>query len=198
MQKELLNKVIGLFESPEKWNSFLELTNQIPAIKYQYFQKVKQPLQKYFNENAVEGWICEPWGDPNFDMKWYLQDFGKESLALAIGWKFQFVLFLGNQNKFDTYKIDELLKGKYSPIISAFDRVDRQFEPQFKIVESGNYIFDSPYDGHFDENTLSWYAGNQTEKFVKQIIDKVERFRKDERLTNMLYEINQLSMIKSE
>lgn len=201
MQRELLNKAIDLFNSPEKWNAFLELAAQKELIKYQYFQRAKQPLLKYFNENRVDGWVCEPWGDPNFDLRWYLKDFGKGSLALVVGWRFQFVLFLENSSNFDSNKINDLLKTEYSQILSTFDRVDKQFDFQQKIVEVRNYIFDSPYDSNFDENHLdqfAWYVGNQTEKFVEQIIRKVEKFRQSAELTKMLYELNDRTRINTQ
>lgn len=198
MQKELLNQAIALFDTSEKWNVFIEMVNQKEAIKWLYFQRLKQPILKHFNENPVEGWICEPWGDPAFDLRWYLKDFGKNSLSLAVGWTFHFVLHVEDVNTYDTKKIDEFLKTDYSKIIAAFDRVDRLFEHQLKVVEVRNYFFNSPYDGNFDNSQLdklAWFAGNETEKFAEQIIKKVERFRKDEILTKMLYEVNEKAKI---
>ena len=127
MQKELLSQAISIFDSPEKWNAFVEIANQKENIKSFYFKKLKSELLQYFNDNPVNGWICEPWGDTNFDLRWYLKDFGKDSIALAVGWRFHFVLHVKNTSEFDTKKIDELLKTDYSKILSSFDRVDRCF-----------------------------------------------------------------------
>lgn len=199
MQRELLNQAIALFDTPEKWNAYVELANQKETIKWQYFQQMKQPLIKYFNENPVEGWVCEPWGNPSYDLRWYLKDFGKGSLALAIGWTFHFLLNLGDTTLFDTNKINELLKTDYSILLAAFDRVDRQLENDNKAVEVRNYSFGSPYDSNFDDSQLdklAWYAGNQTQIFADQIIRKVERFRRDENLTKMLYQLNEQAKIK--
>lgn len=146
--------------------------------------------------NPVDGWVCEPWGDINCDLRWYLKDFGKGSLSLAIGWSFQFVLHIDDIKSFDSNKIDNLLKNECTQIISTFDRVDRQFEHQLKVVETGNYYFNSPYDSNFDSDQLAWFAGNQTEKFVEQIINKVEKFRKNAVLTQMLYQVNEKSRIQ--
>lgn len=198
MQKELLNQALGIFDTSEKWNAFVELANQKEKIKWHYFQKLKQPLLNYFNANQVEGWVCEPWGDTNFDLRWYLKDFGKGSIALAIGWRFQFVLHVEETNAFDSKKIDDLLRSEYSILLSSFDRVDRQFEHQSKIVEERNYTFNSPYDTNFDESqldNLAWFAGNETENFAEQIIKKVERFRQDNVLTKMLYNLNERTKI---
>jgi len=198
MQKEIINQAIELFDTHDKWYAYLELANQKDQIINTYLQRVKQPLLKYFVENPVEGWVCEPWGDPNYDLRWYLNDFGKKSLALALGWRFQFHLHLEDTEKFDSKRIDELLKSEYALILSAFDRIDRQFEPTTKAMESRNYSFDCPSDYSFDNSQLdkfAWYAGNHTESLVEQIIKKVERFRRDEEITKMLYEINEKSKI---
>ena len=201
MQKELLNQAIGIFDTSEKWNAFVELANQKENIKSHYLQKVKQPLLNYFNANPVKGWVCEPWGDPNYDLRWYLEDFGKNSISLAVGWRFHFVLHVEDTNAFDTKKIDDLLRSDYSIILSSFDRVDRQFEHQLKVVEVRNYSFNSPYDTNFDDSQLdklAWFAGNDTENFAAQIIKKVERFRQDENLTKMLYELNEKTKIQTQ
>ena len=196
MQKELLGQAISIFDSTEKWNAFVEIANQKENIKSFYFKKLKSELLQYFNDNPVNGWICEPWGDTNFDLRWYLKDFGKDSIALAVGWRFHFVLHVKNTSEFDTKKIDELLKTDYSKILSSFDRVDRCFEHELKAVEVRNYIFNSPYDSCFEDSQvdyLAWFAGNETESFKNQIIKKVEKFRKDEETGKLLYELNEKS-----
>jgi hypothetical protein len=199
MQKELLNQAIGIFDTSEKWNAFIELANQKETIKWHYFQKLKHPLLNYFNANPIEGWVCEPWGNQLYDLRWYLKDFGKSSLAFAIAWTFEFHLHLDDTITFDTNKINDLLKTDYSILLSSFDRVDRQFEQNTKAMESRNYSFGSPYDFNFDNSQidkLAWFAGNETEKFAQQIIKKVERFRKDKDLTKMLYDLNQKAKIQ--
>jgi hypothetical protein len=201
MQKELINQALRIFDSSEKWNAFVELANQKETIKWHYFQKLKQPLLNYFNANPIEGWVCEPWGDTKYDLRWYLKDFGKGSLSLAIGWTFNFLLHIEDVNGFDTKKIDDLLRSNYSILLSAFDRIDRQFENQLKVVEVRNYSFNSPYDTNFDDSQLdklAWFAGNDTENFAKQIIKKVERFRQDKDLTKMLYDLNTETKIQNQ
>lgn len=199
MQKELLIQALNLFDSSDKWNAFVEMANQKETMKWHYFHKLKQPLLKYFNENPVSGWLCESWGDPNFDLRWYLKDFGKGSLALAIGWRFEFHLHLEDTIAFDTNRVTELLKAEYSILLSAFERVDRMYERNTKAMECRNYGFGSPYDFNFDNSQLdklAWFAGNETEKFAEQIIKKVEKFRRNEQLTKMIYELNDKCRIK--
>jgi len=201
MSKELINQALTLFDTPEKWNAFVEMANHKEAMKLQYLQKAKNPLLKYFNENFVDGWVCEPWGNTAYDIRWYLKDFGKNSIALALGWTFHFILHVEDINSFDTNKINELLKSEYSLILSSFDRIDRQFENQLKVVEVRNYYFNSPFDSNFDDahvDQFAWFVGNETDKFVQQIINKVDRFRKSPKLTQMIYELNQKSRIITE
>ena len=137
MQKELLNQALGIFDSSEKWNAFVELANQKDTMKWHYFRKLKQPILNYFNAHPVEGWVCEPWGNKDYDLRWYLKDFGRDSISLAICWTFKFVLHIEDTETFDTKKIDDLLRSDYSILLSAFDRVDSQFESNYKIVEDG-------------------------------------------------------------
>jgi hypothetical protein len=47
MSKELINQALALFDSSEKWNSFVEMANHKEAMKMQYLQKAKNPLLKY-------------------------------------------------------------------------------------------------------------------------------------------------------
>lgn len=198
MQKELLNQAMALFDSPEKWNAFVELANQKETIKWHYFQKLKQPLLNYFNANPVEGWACEPWGNHLYDVRWYLPEYGKNSLGLAIGWTFEFHLRLEDPAGFDSEKMTQLLKTDYSMLLSGFNRIDRQFEHHSKAIETRNYAFGSPYDFNFDNaqlDKLSWYAGNKTDDFVRQIIEKVERFRQNKEFTRMLRELHERTKI---
>lgn len=104
MNKEILNQTLELFDSPQKWNAFVEMANQKETFKAIYFSKVKQLLLKYFNDNPVEGWSMAPWGNHNFDVRWIQTPFGKNSLAIAIGWTFEFHLHLEDTNNYNTTK----------------------------------------------------------------------------------------------
>jgi len=198
MEKELYNQSLEMFDTAEKWIAFTDLAKQKDNFRNTYLNRAAQALFKYFTSNPVEGWTCEVWHNNVIDLRWYLTDFGKDSLALGVVWNYHFTLHLMNKLRFDTNKVDALLKTEYSLIMSSFDRVDRQFEPEIKVMENRNYVFGDPCDSNFENeyiDRLAWYAGNQTEKFVSQIINKVERFTKNEKLTKMLYEINKRSEI---
>ena len=183
MRQELENKAMELFDTAEKWNSFLELVSMKNNLVYTAFKKLKQELMHYFNANPVDKWICEPWGDTNVDLSWYLKDFGINSLALRVGWRFEFHLQLNDTENYNSEKINNLLKtSEFSPLLAAFENApDRQFENQTKAMEYRHYSFGSPYDNNFDNSHvdhLSWYAFYETKKFAEQIIRKVERVQK--------------------
>lgn len=196
MQQELLTHAISLFDTVDKWNAFIDLANLKDIIKDAYFSKVKDPLFRYFSENPIDGWVCEPWGDQNYDLRWYLKDFGKNSLGLAVGWRYDFLLTIEDIEKFDGEKINGFLKSpECGKLLAAFGRVDLFLPDRSrKIVETGNFNFNSPFDSNFrDKYKLAWFAGNQTKNFVDQIIGKVERFRKDKDVTHILYQVNEKS-----
>jgi len=200
MQPELQFQALKLFDTSEKWNSFLELVSAKDDLVYLSFKQLKQPIVKYFNDNQIKGWICEPWGDKNVDLRWYLEEFGINSLGLTLAWRFEFHLYLNDTTKFDTKKMNDLLKtSEFSALTSAFNRIpDKMYEDQTKAMEYRNYSFGSPFDEYFDNyhvDHLSWYAMNKTEDFANQIIQKVEKFRSPE-LTEMLYKLNKECQIR--
>lgn len=194
MQQDLLKHAMSLFDTSDKWNAFYELALQADKIKDFYFSKVRAPLTQYFIDNPVEGWDFEPWGDVRYDLRWFLKDFGKSSVALGVGWRFNFVMTLEDTTGFDNEKVNQLLSSsEYAKLVLAFERTDIQFEQRRKFAEVGNYYFNSPNDSNFTEYQLAWYAGNNTDEFVKQIAAKVDRFRKDAEVTRLLHQLNEQS-----
>ncbi len=194
MKNKLISQTAEVFNSIEKWNTFNELVNIRNDIEYNYFKKAKEPILNYYYNKPSEKWFCEPWGDKNIDLKWYLKDFGINSLSIAIGWRFELHLRLDDLETFDTEKISELLKtSKYGKILTAFDRIDRQFEPNMKAMEYRNYNFGSVNDGNLFPTELSWYIANRTDDFLSQLTTKIDRFISNEEITDLIYEINNLA-----
>lgn len=198
MEKELLNEVVKIFDSCEKFLSFWELATQKDVIKEHLSKPIKPLLDKYFKENKVDGWSYTECGTPYIDACWYLKEFGKGSLAIRLGFFFQIRLLEEDLLKFNRNKISELLKNdEYSPLFDAFER--RDFEEKYgcHIIEVGNYYFGDQNDGRFNEEQSAWFATYETQKMAEQIIAKIERFRKNEVVTNLLRKLNEESMIKS-
>jgi len=187
MSKELIQQTANLFEqpkTPEKWNAYLELTTQKEQIKNLWLNKLKSQLIKYFSTNIEEGW---KWDENK--MNWYLAEFGPESLAIWFEGYTKFSLWVNNE-KFKSDEITELLQTeKYSALLSAFSRIDIRFEGSYQVIENGNFSFGSEHDGEFGIDYLAWFAGNETENLLIQIIEKVNKIRKDKNLTKLLADL---------
>jgi len=189
MHQELIKQAMVLFDTSEKWNTFLELVWQKDSIRNQWYTSLKETANKHFSTNdIVEGWSFNSWGV--WDMHWYLSRHGDKSISLILGWWGELSLH-ADGNFYDVEEANQLLKTeKYSPILSAFSRIDRFYEGNRIVTESRNFVFGSPYDSRFDLDRLAWFAGNKTDLFMNQIIEKVNRFRKDMKITNLLIELN--------
>jgi hypothetical protein len=126
-----------------------------------------------------------------------LNYFKSDSLSITFAWNCQLVLYLENQTRFNSNLItQELQNPEFTPISLAFDRIDRRYEPQCKLLECRNFQFDSPSDGDVSEHMLPWYAGNKTKEFADQIIKKVERFTQNDEVTKLIYKLNEIALIK--
>lgn len=188
MSKELLIKSAQLFENAEglnSWVSFYEFANQKESIKNMWFGKCYNLLVKHFNTNMAKGWT---WREST--PMWYLEEFGAESLGIWLeGWH-KFSLW-ASESVYESGVINDMLKSsEYSEITNCFERVDNRFNSGYKIVELGNFSFNTEIDGKYDNDSISWQAGNNTELFVNQIIKKVERITKNAEVTEMIRQIN--------
>lgn len=189
MNQELLNEVKAMFDSPEKWNSFLELVWKKDEIRNQWYTKLKDSANKRFStDEFVENWVFNSWG--LWDMHWYQKEHGDNSIGLLMGWQGEMTLYC-NAEYYDVKKIKELLgTGKYAPLLSCLSRIDKLYDGGRIAIEMRNFSFGSAYDSKFDLERLAWYAGNRTDDFVNQIADKVNRYRKDEKINSLLNELN--------
>ncbi|GAL85569.1 hypothetical protein MYP_2798 [Sporocytophaga myxococcoides] len=197
MQQEFLNMATTVFDNVDKWNAFIDLYNNKDAIRVTWVNKLKQSLIEHFRiKDIAIGWEFNVYGDMNC-CKWYLTDFGPDSLCLRF-----WVNYGGNpglmlwvhKDKFDSAKITESLRNeKYIPLLAALKADRVEINDWDKAISEKQFYFDSPFDGNFDYDHFAWYAGNETEKVVNQIADKVNKIRKSQELTNLLIELNQSS-----
>lgn len=189
MSQDLTKQALKMFDTAEKWDSFVELKNYADRMYYGQFGKLKPLMHKKFlEEDLVSGWEAKQFH--TCDMRWYLKEFGEFSISLYWGWHKQLRLWVFPDRN-DVAKAHDLMKNsEFSKLFSGFERIDNSLGNDFLAIEEGNFRFDSPYDGCFNDWQLAWYAGNRSQEFVDQLAEKVNRFRKDARLTELLYNLN--------
>ena len=191
MNEELLIKAMDIFDAPEKWNAFNELSRKRPEIEQRWFSKLHKEVFRREKNNGMPDWdIGELWGT---DLRWFIKGADENSLSIHF-WKHDKVKlrvcfgFVG----LDQNKVRNLYKSKFDFIKSCFDRVDDNADDTIGI-EIGNFSFGSSvFNGNFpDVATLAWYAGNSTNVFADQIIAKVRKFQKTPGITELFKEINE-------
>jgi hypothetical protein len=182
----ILNEAISLFDTAEKWDSFISLCNQKDSIKNHWYSIATEYVSKYFYNNPIPKWSFYPSGP--WDYHWYITDCGEKSISLWWGWATKMILWVDPA----VYKIDEIQKLLKEPPyiqILALLRNDAIFQGQYILQEIGNLHFDSEYDGHMDQYSLAWFAGNKPAEFCSQLIEKVQRFTNND-ITLLLTELN--------
>jgi hypothetical protein len=197
--QQILHHEPKLFPSPDDWNAFVDLAQQITNIKEHWFTVAEKALQKKLRTLLPEAWAMDTNLGGVKGTKVYLTNYGPGALALGYAWEYELHLNLDNGTTFNSEKINTLLKSaKYAPILEAFDRIDRSFEPRCKAMCYRNFSFGSPNDGKFPPNELAWYAGNQTDEFVDQAIGQIKKFTHDQIVTELLTELNEEVKITTE
>ena len=190
MQKELTNQAMALFDTPEKWNAFLDLVSEKESIKYYWHSTLKRALIKRFKqEDPIEKWDFYE-NRMTMSMTWYLKKFEKYSLAIWLEHYTEFSLWV-NPEYFDSDEVTKLLKTEeFFPLLSPFTQNHEIHQGNYKIREKMDYVFDNQFK-NLNSEQLAWFAGHQTEDFVNQIAEKVDIFRKNEQLTKLFKEINE-------
>jgi hypothetical protein len=198
MSYEVLKQVEKDFEERAQWNSFLELIKCKDFICNSWFDVLKIELNDCFGiRNKVEKWSYS--SKDSWDYRWYITEFGKESFCLRFD---RLSLFLwANRNVFNIKEISSLLNDKkFTPIISAFEKQNEinAEDNEYKIVETGNFLFDENdcNNGRFNLDQIAWYAKHKTNDFVEQLEKKIDKFRKNDNITELLIEINRKCKIE--
>jgi hypothetical protein len=190
MNEELLLAAMRLFDTPEKWNAFCELMNKNGEIQNRWWRKLQTEVYQRESGKQNLDWDIMIWG--NWDIKWFIR--GSELISnqyrsLVIHfWCDGFRVYYGG---LDIDKVNELLENpKFGIIKSCFDNIEGSDSEKIG-WEYRNFSFGSVFDGKFpDARSLSWYAGNETEKFADQLIQKVKKFQTQE-ITALFKEINE-------
>jgi hypothetical protein len=188
MNEYLLCKAMQLFETAEKWNAFCELMIRGDAIQQRWWKKLQTEVYQREQKNGSLGWdifIDRQWEN----IRWFIK--GETHNTICVHFWGDGLRVFYNYGDLDKDKVNELLKDtKFDVIKACMDRIDGS---DFQTIcwEYRNFSFDTPYDTCFpDARTLSWYAGNKTERFADQLIAKVRKFQTPE-ITALFKEINE-------
>jgi len=189
MNQHLIKQAEALFDNPEKWDAFLELTLSKADIKNFWFEKLKQNADNLFHKDEiVDNWIYRSW---NGGMQWYQKDYGQNSISLWFEDYGKFSLYCDPRSLNITHILDSLRKKPHAKLLNCFNKLDDSFnENGYLATEYWNFSFDDNIGAKFDSDRIAWYAGNKTDEFVAQIVEKVNRFRKDDEMNSLLYELN--------
>jgi hypothetical protein len=187
MNEELIQRAMQLFDTADKWNSFCELINRNEDIQARWWKKLQLEVFNREQKNGNSDWDILIWG--NWDIKWIIKGESQNSICVHF-WCDGFRVFY-NYGDLDIDKVNELLKDpKFDKIKSCMDKVEGS-NSQTICWEHRNFGFGTPYDFSFpNRQVLSWYAGNETEKFADQLTAKVRKFQTPE-ITQLFKEINQ-------
>lgn len=193
MNKTKIDDASKLFNTSEKWSSFNELISMKGQMQDKWWKGLSSKTALEFQNSPKTGWAYTKWN--SWDHKWYLEEFGDDSIGI---WMWGGQIGLSNycsRGVRDFERASEIISSsKYSELLAVF-RADFINNNDFLILEKGNFKFGEECDFSPEPGTsyeqLSWYAGNETEEFVRQIAEKVNKIRNDEHLTSLLRELNQ-------
>lgn len=186
MSKELAKQTLELFDTPEKWNTFIEMANLRDEMRNQIFKNTKTKLLDYFNSNPVDGWSFESWGRWNWDYKWFLTDLTSESVGIWMNGVQVGFYYEGTKRE---EVLDLFNSYKYSNLKKCF-RPDYTDGNSLFYNEHGNFQFDSTDDKNFDLDSIAGYLLNEPEKYLEQVIKKIDKIRRNPEFVKLIKELN--------
>lgn len=185
MNEELLVRASSLFEAPEKWQAFNELSNGKGQLMNYWWRKLQTEVQTRELKDGHIDWDFYAWN--SWDMMWFVKGSKNDSFAIHYWGK---TLRVCGYNGINQELLRNLLKdSRFDIIRRAFSRIDGEDSSVFA-WEDGNFSFGAICDGHFSNvEELVWYAGNETSKYADQLIKKVRNFQTPE-ILELFKEIN--------
>ena len=197
MAYEIIEQVKELFGDQEQYYSFLDIANQRNIIRDAWWRKFWQEMNK--TVSTVDKWGYS--ATNLFDYRWYINELGTDSFGLYAGnvWNKFSIGFWAPQNKYDIKKLSELLQeSKYGePIKEKFNRLDYigNESTEWKYVE--HIVFEGSNENEvYDLERLGWYANYKTPELVSQVISKIDVFRKDSEIKDILLELNKKTLLE--
>lgn len=191
MNRELLIETSKLFELPEKWNAFNDLSNNRGQLMNFWWKKLQTEVQIRELKQGHIDWDFYAWN--SWDMRWFVKGAKNDSFVVHYWGK---TLRVCGYNGINQGLLRDLLKeSKFDIIRCAFDRIDGIDDKTF-VREEGNFNFGVMSDGNFSNvEELAWYAGNQTISYADQLIAKVRKFQTPE-ILELFKEINERCRVK--
>lgn len=203
MTEEMLQKAMALFDTPEKWNAFVELANEKENIRNRWFKKLQQELINLTNSDEKHpDWTCRFWGF--WDIEWRLNDNKKTYLSLHSWGGLRCRLCINSENQDKRRMINELLKkDSRNTLLMSFFNIISVGDQYSDVPWEGNLNFNfdkidifKGYDGDWkDKNnilsTFAWYAYNDTANVAKLIMEQVDKVRTPE-ITDLFRKVDEL------
>lgn len=196
MTEEMLQKSMGMFDTPEKWSAFTELANAKEEIRNRWYQKLQRELMSLtsIDANHTE-WTCTIWNA--WDIEWKLKDYPSKFLSLHSWSGYNCRLWIRNTDEETCKKVYELMDS--NPLF-------RQMQTCFSIRNLNQKPFEAMWDAQFNLNCgqlslssntnelqylFAWYAGNDTNRLARQIMEQVNRIRTPE-MTGLFRQVDEL------
>lgn len=191
MNEELLIETSKLFEAPEKWNAFNDLTNNKGRLMNYWWKKLQIEVQTRELKDGHLDWDFYAWN--SWDMMWFVK--GAKNNSYAIHY-WGTIFRVCGYNGINQELLRNMLKeARFDIIRRAFERIDGEDSNVFA-WEEGNFSFGSISDGRFSSaEELAWYAGNETSNYADQLIAKVRKFQTPE-ILERFKEINKECQVK--
>lgn len=175
MSKQLTNAAIEVFSSFDKWDAFINLIELRDGIQKVWVEKAKSKIKENFRSN--EKWKVE-YGNW-CDVRWYLISPSSIRMNFWLSWdgNFHFVIPIENGPRAEVVK-EIFGQIKYDSIRYVWGTdVQTNINFEIKLRQEGKWLFGCDYDNDLKYDRLVWFFGNETEKFIQQIKDKVEAFQ---------------------
>lgn len=195
----------NLFPQSQDWEAFIELSQSVHAISQAYFDCANVALDRELKCKQYERWGY--YSSPRYkntlfhdNFHIHLKNFGQGGLQLEFCWNYELQLRFAHSHRLDREKVISLLKQEeYLCIREAFDKVviPRAFGDVDMYMHRQDFYFGHANDGNWSNeiHQLAWHAGNETEKFVKQCIDKIERFTLNPEVTAAMEKLHREATI---
>ncbi len=189
MNQELLKQSVAIFDTQDKWDALFEIHNLSKDIINHWLTMGARALRRSFAEDSL--WGCEAWGMER-DTRWYLKEFGKESVGIGFGWpEVELHLHLKDSTGFRHDRAAELLP-VFKPLLELFE-----LKTPPKNVSDGGLAYNStlnPFSGAEDtqvrQRELAWQAAHRTEDYVRKMGEIIRRLTDNPSHTGLFRELN--------